>query len=75
MIAGLAGAGWAGQPPHMDTIHMNQPAVLLSHKRISNDTNQPTEQAVSWFILQWRCDICDLQTSPIHLQTKTIYNI
>ena len=24
-------AGWAGQPPHMDNIYMNQPAVLLSH--------------------------------------------
>ena len=26
-----AGAGQAGQPPHMATIHANQPAVLLSH--------------------------------------------
>ena len=24
-------AGLAGQPPHIDTIHMNQSAVLLSH--------------------------------------------
>ena len=26
-----AGAGWAGQPPLMDTVHINQPAILLSH--------------------------------------------
>ena len=31
VIAGLAGWGWAGQPPHKKTVYLNQPAVLLSH--------------------------------------------
>jgi len=34
-LTSVIGWGWlarlAGQPPHMDTIHMNQPVVLLSH--------------------------------------------
>ena len=31
-VSGVFGWGWlAGQPPHMSTIHMNQPAVLFSH--------------------------------------------
>ena len=37
--------GLAGQPPHMDTIHINQPAILLSHinKPASTQTGQPNE--------------------------------
>ena len=44
----LASFGWgwlarlAGQPPHMDTIHMNQSAVLLSH---INESATITEEA------------------------------
>ena len=34
--------GWAGQPPHMDTVSMNQPAVLLSriNESVTIRTNQ-----------------------------------
>jgi len=39
----LVRLGLASQPPHMDTIYMNQPAVLFSHVNepatIQTDTN------------------------------------
>ena len=31
MIYGSFGWGWAGQPPHKNIVHLNQPAVLLYH--------------------------------------------
>ena len=31
LVSLIAGLGLAGLPPHMATIHANQPAVLLSH--------------------------------------------
>ena len=46
-IYALFGWSWmarlAGQPPHMDTVHMNQPAVLLYHinKPVTIRTSQP----------------------------------
>ena len=36
-------AGWASQPPYINTIHMNQLAIFLSHinKSTTIQTNQP----------------------------------
>ena len=50
MIVGLAGAGWAGQPPHMSTVHLNQPAVLLSHinEPATIRTSQPNRLFIAW---------------------------
>ena len=44
-----AGAGWAGWPAPSHGYCSSEPAssTTLSRKRTSNDTNQPTEQAVS----------------------------
>jgi len=42
-LTGSSVFGWAGQTPHVDTVYMNQSAVLLSRKRISNDMNQPID--------------------------------
>jgi len=41
--------GLAGQPPHMDTIHMNQSVVLLSH------INEPATIQVSQTIFTCSC--------------------
>ena len=43
VFAALAGWGWAGQPPHKNTVHMNRSAVLLSHinKSATIRTSQP----------------------------------
>ena len=40
-------AGWADWPAPSHGYYLHEPAssISLSHKRTSNDTNQPTEQA------------------------------
>ena len=46
----LGAAGWLGWPALSQKHYSHKPAssTSLSHKRTSNDTNQPTEQAVSF---------------------------
>ena len=45
LIVGLGLAGLAGQPHHMAYLREPASSTSLSHKRTSNDTIQPTEQA------------------------------
>ena len=41
-------AGWLGWPAplHRHCLYESASSISLSHKRTSNDTNQPTEQAI-----------------------------
>ena len=75
-----AGAGWLGWPAPSQGHCSNEPAssTFLSHKRTSNNTNQPTEQAVE--TQAWPCRaILDLASSfhvahvMASLHLKTIY--
>ena len=45
MLCLIAGLGWLGSPSHGYYLHEPTSNTSLSHKRTSNDTNQPTEHA------------------------------
>jgi len=46
-------AGWPGWPAPSHGHCLSKPvsSTSLSHKQISNDTNQPTKQAEYWYLV------------------------
>ena len=69
--------GWAGQPPHMNTIHINQSAVLLYH--INNPvmirTSQPNRLVVFalFYVQFYILKVRNMRTSTLNLDCRIIY--
>jgi len=64
-------AGWAGQPPHMDTVPTNQPTVLLSHinEPATIRTSQPNRLSLLFSCFPPQGTSCGRLEPTSHLQT------